>query len=45
MGGSHWTCFFIKDNKSYYYDSPGGQPHKFLLNQLLKPIIYHNYEI
>ena len=19
MGGSHWTCFIIKDNKSYYF--------------------------
>ena len=45
MGGSHWTCFYIKDNKSYYFDSFGGQPDKFLLNQLPKPMIYHNYKI
>ena len=45
MGGSHWTCFYIKDNKSFYYDSFGGSPDKFLLNQLPKPIIYHNYKI
>ena len=45
MGGSHWTCFYIKDNKSFYVDSFGGQPDKFLLNQLPKPIIYHNYKI
>ena len=45
MGGSHWTCFIIKDNKSYYFDSFGGNPDKFLLNQLPKPIIYHNYKI
>ena len=44
-GGSHWTCFYIKDNKSYYFDSFGGTPDKFLLNQLPKPIIYHNYKI
>ena len=43
MGGSHWTCFIVKDNKSYYFDSFGGQPGKFLPNQLPKPIIYHNY--
>ena len=43
-GGTHWTCFYIKDNKSYYFDSFGGQPDKFLLNQLPKPIIYHNYK-
>ena len=34
MGGSHWTCFIIKDNKSYYFDSFGGQPDKFLNNYL-----------
>ena len=45
MGGSHWTCFYIKGNKSYYFDSFGGQPDKFLLNQLPKSIMYHNYKI
>ena len=45
QGGTHWTCFILKDNKSYYFDSFGGQPDKFLLNQLPKPIIYHNYKI
>ena len=33
MGGTHWTCFKIKENKSYYFDSFGGAPDKFLLNQ------------
>ena len=45
QGGSHWVCFYIKDTKSYYFDSFGSSPGKFLLNQLLKPIIYHNYKI
>ena len=45
MGGSHWTCFMVKNNKSYYFDSFGGQPDKFILKQLPKPIIYHNYKI
>ena len=45
QGGSHWTAFYIKNNKSYYFDSFGGAPDKFLLNQLPKPIIYHNYKI
>ena len=45
MGGSYWTCFLVKDNKSFYFDSFGVQPDKFLLNQLPKPIIYHNYKI
>ena len=44
QGGTHWTCFNRKDNKSYYFDSFGGQPDKFLLNQLPKSKIYHNYK-
>ena len=43
--GTHWCCFIIKDNKSYYFDSFGGSPDKFLLNQLPKPIVYHHYKI
>ena len=39
------VLFFVKDNKSYYFDSFGGQPDKFLLKQLIKPIIYHNYKL
>ena len=45
MGGSHWTCFIVKDNKSSYYDSFVGQPDKILLNQLPKPTTYHIYKI
>ena len=45
QNGTHWTVFIVKDNKSYYFDSFGVQPDKFLLNQLPKPIIYHNYKI
>ena len=45
QGGSHWCVYYIKDNKSNYLDSFGGAPDKFLLNQLPKPIIYHNYKI
>ena len=29
MGGSHWTCLLVKDKKSYYFDSFGGQPDNF----------------
>ena len=43
--GTQWTCFIVKNNKSYYFDSFGGQPDKFLLKQLPKPITYHNYKI
>ena len=45
MERSHWTCSCIKDNKSFYFDSFGGQPDKFSLEQLPKPITYHNYKI
>ena len=45
QGGTHWTCFYLKNNKSYYFDSFGGAPDNFLLNQLPKPIIYHNFKI
>ena len=45
LGGTHWTWLYIKDNKSYYFDSFGGQPDKFLRNQLPKPIKYHNFKI
>ena len=44
-GGTHWVCYYIKEYKSYYFDSLGGQPEKLLLNQLPKPIIYHDYKI
>ena len=44
-GGTHWTCFIVKDNESFYFDSFGGQPDEFLLKQLQKPVIYHNYKI
>ena len=44
MGGSHWTCFHIKDNKSLYFDSSGRRPDKFLLKQLPKLITFHTYK-
>ena len=44
MGGTHWTCFIVKDKKSFYFDRFGGIPDKFLLNQLPKPTTYHNYK-
>ena len=45
IGGPHLLCFILKANKSFYFDSFGDQPDNFLLNQLPKPIIYHNYKI
>ena len=32
QGGSHWTCFLIKDKRYYYFASFGGAPDSFLLN-------------
>ena len=43
--GTHWTCFIVKDNKSDFFVSFEGAPDKFLLNQLPKSIIYHNYKM
>ena len=43
MGGTHWTCFNIENIKSFCFDLCGEQPDKFLLNQLSKPMLYHNY--
>ena len=45
MGGSHWSCFILKDKKSYYFDRFGTKPDKFLQKQLPKPITYHNFKI
>ena len=45
QGGTHWTCFIVKDNKSFYFDSFGNTPDKYLLNQLPKLKINHNYKI
>ena len=33
MGGTHWVCFIVKDNKLYYFDGFGGSPDIFLLQQ------------
>ena len=44
MGGTPWTCFIVKVKKSFYFDSFGVQPDKFLLKQLPKLIIFHKYK-
>ena len=45
MGGAHWSCFSKKPDNSFYIDSFGGYPDKFLLNQLPKPEKIHYYKI
>ena len=42
--GSHWTCFIVKVDKPYYYDSFRRAPDNFLLEQILKSITNHNYK-
>ena len=44
LGGTHWTSFYKKDKRSFYFDSVGGQPGRFLLQQSPKLKIYHNSE-
>ena len=35
LRGTHWTCFYVKDNKSCYFDSFGGaQINFYLINYL-----------
>ena len=45
QGGTHWTSFHIKDNKSFFIDSFGDQSDKLLLNELPKPITFDTYKI
>ena len=45
LSDTHWTCFIVKDNKSLYFDSFGGQFDEFLLNQLPKSKVCHNFKI
>ena len=42
---THWTCFYMKVNKSFYLDSFGVYPDNFSLQPLPKPIIYHKHKI
>ena len=43
--GTHWTAFYIKKLKSYFFGSFGGQPDNILVKQIPEPIIHHNYKI
>ena len=45
MGGTHRACFQMKRIKSLYFDSFGGNPNNFIVSQLPKPLLYHNYII
>ena len=41
QGGTHWVALY----GSKYFDSFGGPPDQWLIKQLPKPLIYHNYII
>ena len=45
LGGTHWIDFYVKNNKSFYFDNFGGAPDELLTNQLSQPIRWQNYEI
>ena len=40
LGCTHWTCFWIRDRNSFYFNSLGGSPVS-LLQQLPKPINFY----
>ena len=33
-GGTHWCAFYVKDNKSFYFDSFGGAPDKIFIKSI-----------
>ena len=41
IGGSHWTDFYVKNIRSFFFDCFGESVVKFILNQLLKTNKYH----
>jgi len=43
--GSHHTCYWVANNKKYYFDSFGIIPPKELVKYLKSPIIYSTYQI
>ena len=45
MGGTHWCAFYVKNNKSTYFDSFGCRPDKLLLKQLPEQIKNPNYKL
>ena len=45
MVGNHWGAIYVKNNKSFYFDSFGGAPDKFIPNHLPEAVNYHNYKI
>ena len=36
MGGTHWTCFYVKDKNLFYLGISGGLPDRLFVQQLPK---------
>ena len=45
QGGIHWVCYIVEVMNSNYFDSYGGSPGTFFLQQPPKPMNYHNFKI
>ena len=44
MGRTVWTCFCIKDKKSFNSDSFGANPEKVYLSNYMKPTNFNIYK-
>ena len=45
MSDTHCTCFYVRGNESYYFESFGGPPDKLLLKRLPKPFTFHHHKV
>ena len=43
--GTHWTCYYIRNNKKYYFDSYGLDPPTELQNYLGKSVVCSTFQI
>jgi hypothetical protein len=43
--GTHWTCLFIKNGSSYYFDPYGFPPTKEVINYCKEPRYYSSFPI
>ena len=43
--GSHWVCWFKRNNKKYYFNSFGLPPPKELIDYLGSPILHSTFQL
>ena len=43
--GTHWTCLFVKNGTSYYFDSFGYPPPIEVMNYCNEPRYYNTFQI